>query len=361
VRALGTAAVAAALLLVLGATASARSTVHLRGTAYEFNTPTVIGGATIRVAENPRLRAITRPSGAYDLVVPARSRVTPYIVAPGYHTIYLQTFRTNGADLRNVNFQTPTTSVFQALAALLNVPVDASGELTGCAIVSTISTRNIRDLSYPAFRAYGAHGVAGATASSAPPLPGPVYFNSDVVPDPSQPVSSDDGGVVWTDVPTGVYRISARSPEARFASFVATCRPGRAVNANPPWGLHELGLENPATVSASWSVAGGQARLRSLAARHLPPDAVLRVSCSGPGCPFRRKTVKATRGTVDLRRALGGGAMIFAAGQTLEVGVFAHTYNGTVERWRIVSDRTPRATTVCVPLGDTAPQRRCPS
>jgi hypothetical protein len=54
-------------------------------------------------------------------------------------------------------------------------------------------------------------------------------------------VSSDDGGVVWTGVPTGVYRITATSSTTRFASFVATCKPGRVVNANPPWGLYERG------------------------------------------------------------------------------------------------------------------------
>ena len=32
----------------------------------------------------------------------------------------------------------------------------------------------------------------------------------------------------------------------RFASFLATCEPGRIVNANPPWGAYELvGQEEP--------------------------------------------------------------------------------------------------------------------
>ena len=29
-------------------------------------------------------------------------------------------------------------------------------------------------------------------------------------------------------------------PTTRFASFLATCEPGRIVNANPPWGAYEL-------------------------------------------------------------------------------------------------------------------------
>ena len=212
-----------------------------------------LGGATIRVAERPRIRATVRRDGSYDLVVPDRAKVTPYITAAGYHTIYLQTFRTAGENLARVNFQTPRESIYRALAALLEVPLDEDGELRQCGIVSTFSTRNVRDLSFGGFTAYGAHGVAGATASATPALPAAVYFNEDVIPDPLQEMSSIDGGVVWTRVPTGVYRIRARHPSTRFASFVATCRPGRVVNANPPWGLHELGRRNSSRVSLRWS------------------------------------------------------------------------------------------------------------
>ena len=86
----------------------------------------------------------------------------------------------------------------------------------------------------------GAHGVAGATASATPTLPPPIYFNKNVVPDAKQVGTSDDGGVLWINVPAGVYTISATHPTRKFASFTATCVAGRLVNANPPWGLHEL-------------------------------------------------------------------------------------------------------------------------
>jgi hypothetical protein len=92
--------------------ASAPRTVHLRGTAYEFNNVhTLLAGASIRVAEFPKLSAVVRRDGSYDLAVPDRATVTPYIVAAGHHTIYLQTFTTAGEDLANVNFQTPSDAV----------------------------------------------------------------------------------------------------------------------------------------------------------------------------------------------------------------------------------------------------------
>jgi hypothetical protein len=347
-------------LLVPSAAASAK-TVHLRGTAYEFNnTDTLLGGATIRVAEYPRLRAKTKADGTYDLAVPDHARVTPYIVAAGHHTIYLQTFRTAGEDLLRVNFQTPTDGIYRALAALLTVPLDDQGEIRQCAIVSTFSTRNVRDLGFRQFTGYGAHGVAGATAFASPSLPAPTYFNDDVIPDPAQPRSSIDGGVIWTGVPTGVYRLRARHPSTRFASFVATCKPGRVVNANPPWGFHELGKVMPATVSTRWVMSGGELRLRRLRVTKLPAGARVRVSCAGRGCSFRRRTVSKPRGgSADLLDALGPTAPVLSAGRGMDVLVTAHAYNGKLVRWRLSDTGGLRWSTLCVPLGNTKPRPHC--
>jgi hypothetical protein len=338
-------------------------TVHLRGTAYEFNRVHVLlGGATIRVAEFPKLRARVEPDGRYDLVVPAHSSVTPYIVDAGYHTIYLQTFRTNGEDLANVNFQTPTEAVYRALVALLKVPVDSHGNLVACAVVSTFNTRNVRDLGFARFIAYGAHGVAGATAAARPALPTkPVYFNKDVLPDPARTDSSKDGGVVWTRVPTGVYTITAHDPSTRFASFVATCRPGRVVNANPPWGLYQLAPPNPARISARWWVNGARTRVRALSARQLPSAAVVTAICKGRGCRFESRTFRPKASKLDLRRAIGSGKLRLRAGDTFEVTISAHAFNGLVARWAVGKRRAPTRVTFCIPLGYSLPRQHCPT
>jgi hypothetical protein len=360
----GAALVASCAAVTAGAAASRPSgspTVHLRGTAYEFNhTGTLLAGATIRVAEFPKLSATVRSDGTYDLAVPAHAAVTPYIVAAGHHTIYLQTFTTAGADLANVNFQTPSDGDYRALAAILHVPVDANGNPTACAIVSTFSTRNVRDLPYRQFIAYGAHGVAGATATGTPALPKPVYFNSSVIPDATQTVSSDDGGVVWTGVPSGVYTISGHSRTTRFASFVATCRPGRIVNANPPWGLHELAPANPARATATWTVHGAQVALRSLVLHRVHAGSVARLGCSGAHCPFMSRTFSPATGTFDVRRALGAAtAGRFRAGQTVSLVLTTHAFNGLVINWTLRSGRAPLRTALCLPLGDTAPAGHC--
>jgi hypothetical protein len=327
--------------------------VHLRGTAYEFNnTKTRLAGATIRVAELPRVRATVRANGSYDLVVPDRTRVTPYIVAPGYHTIYLQTFTTAGEDLVNVNFQTPTEDVYKALVALVGVSVDSDGNPVNCAIVSTFSTKNVRDLAFNDFTAYGAHGVAGAMVMGSPALPAPIYFNESVLPDRDQLKSSIDGGVLWIGVQPGVYTVKAHHPSKRFASFVATCRNGRIVNANPPWGLHELAPAMPAHVRATWSGP----KLRSLKATRLPTGAVVRVSCD---CPLKPRTLRASGPTLDIKRALGSALDRLRPGRTLTVAVSAHRFNGSVVRWKLGTQGSPKPVALCVPLGLSKPRARC--
>jgi hypothetical protein len=232
-------------MLVLGASAAAasaqaRKTVHLRGTAYTFDDQRPIAGATIRIAELPGRSATSGPDGTYDLAVPDGTRITPYADAPGHHRIHLQTLVTTGRDLERVNVQIPTEGIYRALAALLGVALDADGELTRCAIVSTFANAAVRELSFADFVAFGAHGVAGATARTFPRLPSPVYFNESVIPDRSRTESSIDGGVIWPEVPAGRYLVAGDHPTERFARFQATCRPGRIVNANPPQGLYQL-------------------------------------------------------------------------------------------------------------------------
>ncbi len=235
-------AVVAALALAGEAVAQPKH-VTISGRAYAFNhMDTFIAGATIRVREDPKLTAVTDANGDYTLRVPVDMTVTPYIDPPaGYHEIDLQTFHTRYHDIENANFQTPADAEYYGLAALLGVALDANDRPQQCVIVTTASARDVRGVDYDTFRARTPHGVAGATSSSDPELPDPTYFNESVIPDPNQPSTSGDGGIVWTGVAAGAYRIGTDSPNTDFASFLASCEPGRVINANPPWGAYELG------------------------------------------------------------------------------------------------------------------------
>jgi hypothetical protein len=216
--------------------------VTISGRAYAFNHSDVgLGGAVIRVRELPGISAIADVQGDYEIEVPDDTNVTPYIEPPaGYHQIDLQTFHTRGRPIENANFQTPADAEYNGLAALLQVPLGADGRPEQCVIVTTASARNVRGVDFETFQARTPHGVAGATARTYPFVMRPIYFNDQVIPDRSRSVTSGDGGVIWVGMPAGVYRVEATSPENGFATFLATCEPGRIINANPPWGLYEL-------------------------------------------------------------------------------------------------------------------------
>ncbi len=245
-------AVAATAFLAVGAlvsfATSKEKSVTMSGRAYVFNhSEQGIAGATIRVRELPKLSAITDANGDYELEIPDGTNVTPYIEPPdGYNEIDLQTFHTRGRAIPNANFQTPADAEYNGLAALLQVPIGPDGRPEQCVIVTTASARNVRGVDFETFQARTPHGVPGATARTEPALPGPIYFNENVIPDRSRTETSGDGGIIWTEVPAGRYRVITESESTRFASVLATCKPGRIVNANPPWGAYELtGKEEP--------------------------------------------------------------------------------------------------------------------
>lgn len=218
----------------------APATTFLRGTAYTFNTRSTIAGAEIRIDELPELVAITGEDGSWEIEVPVGADLTPYIVAAGHHTIYHQTFHSGPDPIEEINFQTPTDAVYDLLYLLIQFYEGRPPFEDGCAIVSTISDPLVVGMTFDEFIVFAPHGVAGATASGDPAMPDPLYFNDAVIPDPAQQTSSGDGGVLWANVPPGVYEVSATHPEVEFATFTATCVQDRVVNASPPWGLHGI-------------------------------------------------------------------------------------------------------------------------
>ncbi len=229
--------------------------VTISGNAYAFvfdgNTDR-LEGARIGIAELPGLETTAGPNGAYRLKVPDDTAITPFAEADGYYPTHLQTFRTSGSDLGQVNFQMPRLDIYRALAAVAGAELDPETDrLAHSAIVSTffeVAGRNLPD--FDAFHDFRPHGVAGSTAELSPPAAEAIYFNADVIPEQGLEHSSRDGGVLWKDIPAGTYEITGLNPQTGHAGFVATCEPGRLVNAGPPWGLYELApgeMVDPAT------------------------------------------------------------------------------------------------------------------
>lgn len=213
------------------------TSIHITGYAFAFaGLGQPVANATIRIAEWPDLVVQTAEDGTYTLQVPNTGTFTPYAEHENYKTMYLQTFSADGIDLHNVNFQMVEPFIYDLMASAVGVTPDPAT----CQIATTVNTIDIRDMTLDEFKAYGPHGVAGAVVWSEPALDVTVYFNASVVPEPSLTETSGDGGVVWPNVPPGVYTFGANHSDKPFASFVATCEPGRFINAGPPWGIREL-------------------------------------------------------------------------------------------------------------------------
>ena len=225
-------------------TTAAAEPAHIRGTAYTFNTPDPIAGATIKAEELPDVSAVTGADGSYDLEVPAGSTVTLYIEAAGHHTIHVQTFTLDaehdGTELDGVNFQTPNDAIYEALKSLIAGYTGKDPFEGGCVIVTTVGDARMVGMSFDEFINFHPHGVAGATAVIEPALATAIYFNDSVIPDQTQTTTSGDGGVLWPNVPAGTYTLSATHPTVQFTTANVRCEDGWVVNANPVWGLHAI-------------------------------------------------------------------------------------------------------------------------
>ena len=209
--------------------------VTISGVTYTFNTPSPIAGATVSIAEFPWISTVSDAQGRYSLRVPDEAQVTPFVSAPGYRTMHLQTFETDGEDISRVFAEMVPLQVYQFLAAVLGI--DPNGP--ECNVVSTVSVHAFQGLSFEELVALVPSGEPGATVDARPALPSPIYFNAQGLPDPSLSATTIDGGVLFLNVPSGVHVLRATHPEHRFAKMKTTCAPGRFINASQPWGLWE--------------------------------------------------------------------------------------------------------------------------
>ncbi|MCC6646665.1 MAG: hypothetical protein IT374_13970 [Polyangiaceae bacterium] len=227
--------VATLLVLAAGCGAPAASTT-VTGDAFAFNegVDARVSGAHVFVLEDPSLEATTDATGHFSIAnVPVGSDVTLVLEHDDFIPIQTGTHQVPATGIDRITFQAVRPVIRDALAGLLSLELDP----TRCQMVTTV-TRVGRSLYDP-----GAHGEAGVTVTVDPPLPaesGPIYFNSEVLPDRMQTETSDDGGVLFVNVPVGEYTLTAHQEGGTYEPLRMTCTAGRLVNASPPWGLQRL-------------------------------------------------------------------------------------------------------------------------
>lgn len=229
-----------AIALTLGcgeSTGGGGGVASLSGDAIPFNvSPDArVPGATISILEHPEMSLVTGADGhfAFDGLA-VGSDATVVLEHPDYHRIQTGTLRLGAAGADRVTFQAVDPLTYWGMGLLIGMIPD---ERNRCQMVTTVTRvgKSLYD--------EGAHGEAGATVTLDPPLSpehGPIYFGSNVLPDPTLTETSDDGGVLFVQVPPGEYTWTATKPGVRFAQVRMKCRAGWLVNASPPWGLQAL-------------------------------------------------------------------------------------------------------------------------
>ncbi|WP_434426218.1 hypothetical protein [Nannocystis pusilla] len=194
-----------------------------------------IAGAEVAILEFPGRTVVTGADGKFKFEdLPVGADVTLTMTHPDYHPIQTGTHVVPEAGLQRITFQAVTHAIYDALAAIVMV---TPNETEYCQMVTTVTRvgKSIYD--------EGAHGEADVVVTLDPPLPaenGPIYFNSSVIPEPGLTETSDDGGVLFVQVPPGEYTWTATKAGAEFRQVRMKCRAGWLVNAAPPWGLQRL-------------------------------------------------------------------------------------------------------------------------
>jgi len=194
-----------------------------------------VDGATVSILEFPGMQVVTGADGHFKFEgLPVGADITLVLEHPDFRPIQTGTHVLPDEGLTRLTFQAVSHDIYGVFSAVLMIEPDDSKY---CQMVTTVTRvgKSIYDA--------GAHGEAGVTVTLDPPLPaeqGPIYFNKEVIPEPGLTETSEDGGVLFVQVPPGDYTWTANKAGAMFTEVRMKCRVGFLINASPPWGLQQL-------------------------------------------------------------------------------------------------------------------------
>lgn len=192
-------------------------------------------GAEVSSLELPSATTTTAEDGSFTLEVPSGGVASFTLSHPDAPPIQTATLQVPEGGLTGVTFQVPDHEMYALMEGFSEVEADDAA----CQIATTVTCAGC-DMWHGAF-----HGEPGATVTIEPPLPeeaGPVYFyrnseNGLIWPDPDLTETTEDGGVLFLNVPPGEYVLTAHKDGVSFEARTMRCRAGWLVNASPPFGL----------------------------------------------------------------------------------------------------------------------------
>jgi hypothetical protein len=192
-------------------------------------------GASISILEYPEKQTVADSAGYFHFdKLKNGSEVTFKVLQKDYYPYYSETFTIDSADLHPVAFQIPSNLVFMGLAMISEtVPQNGMGFITST--VSTADPATFVDLGFP--------GEPGCTVTISPALPpenGPIYFNEQTLPLRQLTETTEDGGVLFVNVPPGEYTLYAHKPGIQFRPVNVKVFSNSLTNATPPYGLRRI-------------------------------------------------------------------------------------------------------------------------
>jgi hypothetical protein len=185
--------------------------------SYPFQS--TVAGARISIAEAPITRLLNIQSDANGkwgfkaVKIEGRPLALSFVYElAGYTTTKSQVFQVGDSGITDLAVQFPTETYFSAakgqieqqIGGLIGAPYTLSNVL-----VTTVG-KSWASMYSPELP----HGDPGAAVSISPAAPfpaslGPVYFNESVAPDPTLTSTSVDGGVLFGNLASGSYTITA--------------------------------------------------------------------------------------------------------------------------------------------------------
>jgi hypothetical protein len=203
---------------------------RIGGNIYNFSiSGGIVAGATVEVLDAPHISAQSDSNGHFELDVVRGTAFTLKMQFTGFMESITGTHTAAGERMEDVNFQAPDTAMFELMTKIADI-VPNPGR---CQIATTVNPKGDPG-----------HGEPDATVTIEPPLPGrygPIYFaqvsERVIYPDRSLEKTSKDGGVLFVNVPPGVYTLTAHKEGMEFLQATVRCIPGLIVNAAPPRSL----------------------------------------------------------------------------------------------------------------------------
>ena len=211
--------------------------------SYPFQS--TVAGARVSIAEAPITRLLNIRSDANGkwgfkaVKVEERPLALSFVYElAGYTTTKSQVFQVGDSGITDLAVQFPTAAYFaaakgqieQQIGALIGAPYTLANVL-----VTTVG-KSWASMYSPQLP----HGDPGAVVSISPAATfpaslGPVYFNASVAPDPTLTSTSVDGGVLFGNLASGSYTVTATKAPFTYAPLTFVVQDGIELYvASPP-------------------------------------------------------------------------------------------------------------------------------